>query len=203
MDLFNQHIDETINYLPQDGTVNYYGKLLTVKQADHYLDKLLTTIHWKNDEAVIFGRHIITKRKVAWYGNDNYDYTYSNITRQALKWTKELLELKQLVEAKTGDLFNSCLLNLYHNGDEGMAWHSDDEKTLGENSSIASFSFGAERKFSFKHRQTKETLSMMLEHGSLLVMKGTTQAHWLHCLPKSKRITTPRVNLTFRTMIQP
>ena len=92
MDLFNQHIDETINYLPHDGTVNYYGKLLTVKQADHYLDKLLSTIHWKNDEAVIFGRHIITKRKVAWYGNDNYDYTYSNITRQALKWTKELLE---------------------------------------------------------------------------------------------------------------
>ena len=203
MDLFNQHIDETINYLPQDGIVNYYGKLLTVKQADHYLDKLLTTIHWKNDEAVIFGRHIITKRKVAWYGNGNYDYTYSRITRQALKWTKELLELKQLVEAKTGDTFNSCLLNLYHNGDEGMAWHSDDEKTLGENSSIASFSFGAERKFSFKHRQTKETLSMMLEHGSLLVMKGTTQTHWLHCLPKSKRITMPRVNLTFRTMIQP
>lgn len=203
MDLFNQHIDETINYLPQDGTVNYYGKLLTVKQADHYLDKLLTTIHWKNDEAVIFGRHIITKRKVAWYGNDNYDYTYSKITRQALKWTKELLELKQLVEAKTGEPFNSCLLNLYHNGEEGMAWHSDDEKTLGENSAIASFSFGAERKFSFKHRQTKETLSMMLEHGSLLVMKGATQTHWLHCLPKSKRITAPRVNLTFRTMIQP
>lgn len=202
MDLFNQHIDETINYLPQDGTVNYYGKLLTVKQADHYLDKLLTTIHWKNDEAVIFGRHIITKRKVAWYGNDNYDYTYSKITRHALKWTKELLELKQLVEKKTGDSFNSCLLNLYHNGDEGMAWHRDDEKTLGENSAIASFSFGAERRFSFRHRQTKETISMMLEHGSLLVMKGATQTHWLHCLPKSKRITTPRVNLTFRTMIQ-
>jgi len=201
MDLFNQHIDETINYLPQGGTVNYYAKLLTVKQANHYLDKLLTTIHWKNDEAVIFGRHIITKRKVAWYGNDNYDYTYSNITRQALKWTKELLELKQLVEEKTGDLFNSCLLNLYHNGEEGMAWHSDDEKTLGLNSTIASFSFGAERKFSLKHKQTKETISMMLEHGSLLVMKDTTQTHWLHCLPKSKRITTPRVNLTFRTMI--
>jgi alkylated DNA repair dioxygenase AlkB len=202
MDLFNQHIDETINYLPQDGTVNYSGKLLTVKQADHYLDKLLTTIQWKNDEAVIFGRHIITKRKVAWYGNDNYDYTYSNITRRALKWTKELLELKQLVEEKTGDLFNSCLLNLYHNGDEGMAWHSDDEKMLGKDSTIASFSFGAERRFSFRHKQTKETISMMLEHGSLLVMKGATQTHWLHCLPKSKRITTPRVNLTFRTMIQ-
>jgi alkylated DNA repair dioxygenase AlkB len=202
MDLFSQHIDETTNYLPQDGTVNYYGKLLTHAQADHYLEKLLTTIAWKNDEAVIFGRHIITKRKVAWYGNENYSYAYSNITRHALKWTKELLELKQLVEEKTGEVFNSCLLNLYHNGDEGMAWHSDDEKTLGKDTTIASFSFGAERKFSFKHKQTKEVISMMLEHGSLLVMKDTTQTHWLHSLPKSKRITTPRVNLTFRTMIQ-
>jgi alkylated DNA repair dioxygenase AlkB len=202
MDLFSSDIDETMNYLPQDGTVNYYGKLLTRQQADHYLEKLLTTITWKNDEAVIFGRHIITKRKVAWYGNENYSYAYSNITRHALKWTKELLELKKLVEEKTGEVFNSCLLNLYHTGEEGMAWHSDDEKTLGKNSTIASFSFGAERKFSFKHRQSKEVVSMMLEHGSLLVMKDTTQTHWLHCLPKSKRITTPRVNLTFRTMIQ-
>lgn len=201
MNLFSDHIDETINYLPKDGTVNYYGKPLTRAQADFYLEKLLTTIQWKNDEAVIFGRHIITKRKVAWYGNDNYNYAYSNINRQALAWTKELLALKALVEKRTGETFNSCLLNLYHNGDEGMAWHSDDEKTLGENSAIASFSFGAERKFSFKHKQTKEIISMMLEHCSLLVMKGTTQTHWLHCLPKSKRITTPRVNLTFRTMI--
>src|ERR1044072_1269659 len=139
MDLFSNHIDETINYLPKDGTVNYFGKPLTCAQADHYLEKLLTTIQWKNDEAVIFGRHIITKRKVAWYGNDNYNYAYSNINRQALAWTKELLELKALVEERTGETFNSCLLNLYHNGDEGMAWHSDDEKTLGLNSAIASF----------------------------------------------------------------
>ncbi|HEX6430877.1 MAG TPA: alpha-ketoglutarate-dependent dioxygenase AlkB [Niastella sp.] len=201
MDLFSTEINETINFLPKDGIVNYYGKPLTRTQADYYLEKLLTTIAWKNDEAVIFGRHIITKRKVAWYGNENYSYNYSKITRHALKWTKELLELKTLVEGKTGGTYNSCLLNLYHNGDEGMAWHSDDEKTLGENSAIASFSFGAERKFSFKHKQTKETVTMMLEHGSLLVMKGTTQTHWLHCLPKSKRITTPRVNLTFRTMV--
>jgi len=202
MNLFSNHIDETINYLPQDGTVNYYGKLLTRQQADHYLEKLLTTIAWKNDEAVIFGRHIITKRKVAWYGNENYSYAYSNITRHALKWTKELLALKEMVEEKTGEVFNSVLLNLYHTGEEGMAWHSDDEKTLGKDSTIASFSFGAERKFSFKHKQTKEVVSMMLEHGSLLVMKDTTQTHWLHCLPKSKRIITPRVNLTFRTMMQ-
>ncbi|MCS3796379.1 alpha-ketoglutarate-dependent dioxygenase AlkB [Niastella sp. OAS944] len=201
MDLFSDKIDETINYLPKDGTVNYYGKPLTRVQADHYLEKLLTTIQWKNDEAVIFGKHIITKRKVAWYGNEHYNYAYSNVNRQALAWTKELLELKTLVEERTGETFNSCLLNLYHNGDEGMAWHSDDERSLGLNTAIASFSFGAERKFSFKHKASKEVISMMLGHGSLLVMKGTTQTHWLHCLPKSKRITTPRVNLTFRTMI--
>ncbi|OQP53587.1 alpha-ketoglutarate-dependent dioxygenase AlkB family protein [Niastella populi] len=200
MDLFSNHTDETINYLPKDGTVNYYGKPLTRTKADHYLEKLLTTIEWKNDEAVIFGRHIITKRKVAWYGDENYNYAYSNINRQALQWTKELLELKALVEERTGEVYNSCLLNLYHNGEEGMAWHSDDEKTLAENSAIASFSFGAERKFSFKHKQTKEVVSMVLGHGSLLVMKGATQTYWLHCLPKSKRITTPRVNLTFRIM---
>jgi alkylated DNA repair dioxygenase AlkB len=201
MDLFSHEINETRNYLPHDGTVLYYGKLLSHEQANYYLEQLLTTIAWKNDEAIIFGKHIVTKRKVAWYGNENYYYTYSNTTKQALLWTKELLQLKQLIEAKTGATFNSCLLNLYHNGDEGMAWHSDDEKSLGLNTVIASFSLGAERKFSFRHKQTKEVVSLILEHGSLLVMKDATQTHWLHSLPKSKRITTPRVNLTFRTIV--
>ncbi|MDQ6667858.1 MAG: alpha-ketoglutarate-dependent dioxygenase AlkB, partial [Thermoproteota archaeon] len=100
-----------------------------------------------------------------------------------------------------GTKFNSCLLNLYHNGDEGIAWHSDDEKPLGENSIIASLSFGAERKFSFKHKQTKQTISVVLEHGSLLIMKDATQTNWVHSLPKSKKITRPRINLTFRTIV--
>jgi alkylated DNA repair dioxygenase AlkB len=189
------------NLLPFDGEVNYYGKIIDTTEANQYLDSLLTTIQWKNDEAKIFGRHIITKRKVAWYGDDGYSYTYSNTTKQALSWTKELLELKALVGQLTGQQYNSCLLNLYHSGDEGMAWHSDDEKSLGKNTSIASLSFGAERKFSLKHRASKEPVSLQLEHGSLLVMKGATQSNWLHSLPNSKKITTPRVNLTFRTMI--
>src|SRR6187402_1646567 len=163
------------NLLPYDGEVNYYGQIMALQKADHYLDKLLNTIEWKNDEAVIFGRHIITKRKVAWYGDANYNYTYSNTTKQALQWTKELLELKTLVEELTGEQFNSCLLNLYHDGNEGMAWHSDDEKSLGKNTSIASLSFGAERKFALKHRANKEPVALLLENGSLLVMKGATQ----------------------------
>ncbi len=199
IDLFNSEIIG--NLLPFDGEVNYYGKVMTVAEANNYLYKLLNTVEWKNDEAIIFGKHIITRRKVAWYADAHYSYTYSNTTKQALLWTTELLQLKELVEQITGEKFNSCLLNLYHNGEEGMAWHSDDEKMLGKNSSIASLSFGAERKFALKHRLTKEATSLILENGSLLVMRGETQSHWLHSLPKSKRILTPRVNLTFRTMV--
>lgn len=199
MELFK--CDPTQNLLPSDGEVNYYGKVLSPAEADYFLFELLHHIAWKNDEAVIFGKHIITRRKVAWYGDKEFSYTYSNITRQALTWTGELRKLKTVVEKITGTVFNSCLLNLYHNGDEGMAWHSDDEKSLGKDSTIASLSFGEERRFSFRHKKSKEAISLSLEHGSLLVMKGTTQTNWLHSLPKSKKITGSRVNLTFRTML--
>lgn len=202
MELFENKIDETRNLLPTDGVVYYFGKVYSKVEADSYLDALLQRIEWKHDEAKFFGKHIITKRKVAWYGDQPFDYTYSNSTKQALPWTKELLELKAIVEQKTGTTYNSCLLNLYHDGSEGMAWHSDDEKALSKDSSIASLSFGAERKFTLKHKETKESTSIVLEHGSLLEMKGTTQTYWLHSLPKSKRVTSPRVNLTFRTMMR-
>lgn len=190
------------NWLPQDGRVNYYGRLFSQKEADFYLIRLLEIIEWRNDEAVIFGKKIITKRKVAWYGEKPYEYTYSNTTKYALPWTKELLELKNIVEKETDETFNSCLLNLYHNGDEGMAWHSDGETDLKKNGAIGSLSFGAERKFAFKHKQTSEKVEMILEHGSLLVMKDTTQVNWLHRLPPTKKVTVPRVNLTFRTIVQ-
>ena len=202
MDLFDNTPSETKNLLPKDGTVNYYGKLLNRKEADHYFEKLLTGIQWKNDEAIIFGNKIITKRKVAWYGEKPFEYTYSKTTKLALPWTNELLELKTLIEQKTGDAFNSCLLNLYHSGEEGMAWHSDGETDLKKNGAIASLSFGAERKFSFKHKQTKEMVSLLLEHGSLLMMKGTAQKNWLHRLPPTKSIMKPRINLTFRTIVE-
>jgi len=199
MDLFNS--DATTNLLPCDGIVNYYGSVLKQQESMHYLDKLLTTLEWKNDEVVIFGKHMVTSRKVAWYADGGYAYRYSNTIKYPLSWTGELLELKAIAEKVSGATFNSCLLNLYHNGDEGMAWHSDDEKSLGHNMAIASFSFGAERKFYFKHKKTKKLVSIVLENGSLLLMKGATQANWLHSLPKSKKIKKPRVNLTFRTVI--
>lgn len=202
MDLFSTEFDAHKNLLPKDGTVLYYGKIMNNSQAQHFYNRLLESIEWKNDEAIIFGQLITTKRKVAWYGETNFKYSYSKITKEALLWTPELQQLKALVEEKTGETYNSCLLNLYHDGNEGMAWHSDAEKDLKKNGAIASLSFGAERKFAFKHKTTKETVSLILENGSLLVMKDETQTNWLHRLPPTKKIFKPRINLTFRTIVK-
>jgi alkylated DNA repair dioxygenase AlkB len=198
MTAFNKY--RMSNILNKDGTVDYYGKILLSEETNQYFDLLMQNIQWEKDEVIIFGKHITTRRKVAWYGDSEYLYTYSNTTKRALAWTKELSGLKQIVEGYAGIKFNSCLLNLYHNGNEGMGWHSDDEKSLGKNNIIASLSFGAERKFVFKHKQTKQTVSLALEHGSLLIMKDATQSNWLHSLPKCKNIIQPRINLTFRTI---
>ena len=189
------------NLLPQDGTVNYYGKIVNQDEADRFYRLLFEEILWQHDEAIIFGRKIITKRKVAWYGETAFEYTYSNTTKRALPWTKTLLQLKQIVEQKTGETFNSCLLNLYHSGSEGMAWHSDGEKDLKKNGAIGSLSFGAERRFAFKHKISRQTIALLLEHGSLLIMKDETQTHWQHRLPPTTKVYEPRINLTFRTIV--
>jgi alkylated DNA repair dioxygenase AlkB len=199
MDLFG--FDSDLNILPYDGDVYYYGGILEYDFAKQIRLDLLQNIAWKNDEVVIHGKHIITDRKIAWYGDKPYSYTYSNTTKQAHVWTAELLQLKQIVEKHSNAVFNSCLLNLYHTGAEGLSWHSDNEKELGKNSVIASLSLGAKRKFSFKHKQSRETVSLELEEGSLLLMKGETQQHWLHSLPKTTKVHEPRINLTFRQML--
>lgn len=200
MDLFSQFNSTPQNLLSKDGTVLYYGIVLNREGANTYYNILMNTIQWRNDEAVIFGKHMVTKRKVAWYAEEAFEYSYSNTTKTALPFTKELLALKALAEKETGETYNSCLLNLYHDGSEGMAWHSDGEKDLKKNGAIASLTFGAERKFAFKHKQTKEVVSLVLQHGSLLVMKDETQTHWLHRLPPTKLKHRPRINLTFRTI---
>lgn len=200
MDLFGA--DPRTNHLPHDGVVNYHGPILSPTETRTYFETLLHTIPWKNDESVIFGKRIITARKVAWYGDSAFSYTYSGTTKQALPWTPELAALKTLVETLSQAHFNSCLLNLYHDGNEGMGWHSDDEKSLVSDSSIASISLGAEREFRFKHKRSDHKAAILLASGSLLVMRGSTQTHWLHSIPKTKKITTPRINLTFRSMVQ-
>ncbi|WP_333661683.1 alpha-ketoglutarate-dependent dioxygenase AlkB family protein [Chishuiella changwenlii] len=200
MDLFNDLFDGNQNLLPKDGIVNYFGQIMSDQEANDYYSILLQEIEWRNDQAVIFGKLIETKRKIAWYGDIPFSYTYSNVTKTALVWTETLLKLKKIVEEKTGETYNSCLLNLYHDGSEGMAWHSDGEKQLKRHGAIGSLSFGAERKFAFKHKETKEVVSLNLASGSLLVMKGETQDYWLHRLPPTKKIFSPRINLTFRTI---
>lgn len=202
MNLFEQHTDPNKNWLPYDGTVRYLGKIFSPTECEQFYKRLMNEIAWKNDEAVIFSKHIITKRKVAWYADKPYEYIYSKIHRTALLWTALLLELKQIIEEKTEQKYNSCLLNLYHNGDEGMAWHSDDERDLQTNGSIASLSFGATRRFAIKHKQTKHKEVFDLNDGDLLEMKNETQTHWVHNIAKTKRIFAPRINLTFRQMIK-
>lgn len=186
--------------LPYQGDVQYFGCALPPDVIDKCFENLAQNVKWQHDEVMMFGKVITTKRKIAWYADQAYSYTYAKKTKVALPWIPDLIRLKDIVEELTGERYNSCLLNLYHNGSEGMGWHCDNEPELKPNGAIASLSLGAERNFNFKHKTTKETRTQRLEHGSLLVMKGQTQEYWLHSLPVSKKIEDPRINLTFRTI---
>ena len=189
------------NLLPKDGTVHYYGKIFTEEQSAIYYVKLLNEINWQHDVVKIFGKEIITKRKVAFLGDEGISYKYSGKTKIAENWLKFILEIKSTVEQISTEKFNACLLNYYHNGSDAMSWHSDNEKEILKHSAIASVSFGAERKFGFKHNFSKEEISLMLENGSLLIMKDETQIYWKHKLYTNAKITEPRINLTFRTIV--
>ena len=199
--LNNTPLDSAVSsqtIINMDGIAIYTDSLIPAEKSEFFLLQLSKNIQWKNDESVIFGKHYITRRKTAWYGDGPFNYTYSKIKRTALPWTNELLEIKHVVENNESTKFNSCLLNFYHDGDDGMGWHADNEKELKKNSVIASVSFGAEMKFSFKHKLNKDIIDLILGNGSLLVMKEQIQTHWIHQLPKSKKIKEPRINLTFR-----
>ncbi|GHE43800.1 DNA methylase [Sphingobacterium griseoflavum] len=200
MILFEADPQPERNLLPYDGSVYYYGQIFPQTLADHYYQQLLAQLAWEHDRAVIYGKTIHTKRKVAWYGDQPFQYTYSGVLKTAMPWTAPLEYIKQAVEAKSGATFNSCLCNLYHDGSEGMAWHSDAEKDLKKHGVIASVTFGARRKFGFKHKLNKQTVYLELAHGSLLTMQDQTQDYWMHRLPPTTKIKSPRINLTFRTI---
>jgi len=193
--------DPAENLLPCDGVVTYHGPVFTPDESEGHLARLIAEIPWEHDESVIFGKRIVTKRKVAWFADGGRPYAYSGTMKHAHPWTEHLLSLKTVAEKISGATCNSCLLNLYQDGGEGMGWHSDDERSLAPCAPILSMSFGAERKFSFRHKRTRETVSVSLENGSLLVMAGETQRHWHHQLPKTAKVSSPRVNLTFRLVI--
>jgi len=193
----NEKIPNIIN---KDGEAIYYGSIYNDEHISALFIELSNKINWVNETVIMFGKEITTKRKVAFYADKGIQYTYSQKTKQGLEWIPILNELKLDVEKHTFQKYNACLLNYYHDGMEGMGWHADNEKEILPNSSIASLSLGADRKFSFKHKISKETVSILLENGSLLEMKGTLQSNWLHALPKTTKVLTPRINLTFRQM---
>jgi alkylated DNA repair dioxygenase AlkB len=200
MDLFDYQAQRPANLLPCNGQVRYYGSIFNRADADAIFHQLQTETPWAPDQVHMHGQIINTRRNIAWYGARPYVYSYSRTQRTARAFTPLLTRLKAQVEQKTGEHFNACLLNLYHDGRVGMGWHSDSERELKHHGTIASLSFGAVRKFAFKHKHNQKNLSVELHHGSLLTMAGEIQSHWLHSLPPSQTIRAPRINLTFRTI---
>ncbi len=188
--------------IKHDGEAIYYPCVFDGATAINLLAELVQNIEWQHDQVIMFGKQITTKRKVAWYAGDGISYTYAGKRKDPLFWTPLLLSIKEKVEKQTGAKYNACLLNLYHAGDEGMSWHRDNEKEIVPESSIASVSFGAARKFAFKHVSDDQKMEVILEHGSILDMRGSIQQHWYHALPPSKKIKDLRVNLTFRLLIK-
>jgi alkylated DNA repair dioxygenase AlkB len=199
--LLDQQQQDTIHtVLEKDGRVEYMPGFFNDDQSTLLFDQLLLSLDWQTDQLMMFGKVITTKRKVAWVGDPGCSYTYSGVKKSPQAWTPELLQIKAEIEKLAGCTFNSCLLNLYHNGEEGMGWHSDDEKELDPKAPIVSVSFGASRKFAFKHKIDKTKAVIILENGSVLIMHPPTQEYWSHSLVTTKLATPARINLTFRSI---
>ena len=204
MDLFSTEGQEkTFEVISlQDGEILFMRNFFTSSEAKNYFELLQNNINWKQEEVKFYGKTFPVPRKTAWYGYEGFNYSYSGITCFPEIWTKELLEIKKEIEKFIPDEdFTSVLLNLYNNGDDKMGWHADDEKELGKNPTIASVSLGETRRFNIKHKQNPELhYKFELTSGSLLVMRGALQHHWVHQIPAQKKIKDPRINLTFRTI---
>lgn len=184
-----------------DAEVYFDPHFFSEAESNLYFSRLMNEVNWKQESIKLFGKLRPMPRLTAWYGDKGY--TYSGLMNEPQPWLPILQELKEKVEQASGQVYNSVLLNLYRAGQDSMGWHSDDEAALGEEPSIASLSFGAERKFSFKHKSRKDIKphSIYLTNGSLLVMQGPTQHNWLHHVPKTVKVVQPRINLTFRKVV--
>lgn len=181
-----------------DAEVYYAPNFFSQTESDAYFLKLEQEISWQQESIKMFGRELPMPRLTAWYGDKGY--TYSGLYNAPMPWVPVLQELRERVAQAGGHLYNSVLLNFYRHGNDSMGWHADDETVLGEEPAIASLSFSGERRFSLKHRTRKDLkpVHINLAHGSLLLMQGPTQHHWLHHIPKTKHPVQPRINLTFR-----
>jgi len=192
---------DAINLNLPDSEIRYYPSFIAAEEAHNYLELFKNTILWQQDDIQIFGKTYAQPRLTALYADNAKPYTYSGITMKPHKFTKELVAIKRKLESEVATNFTTCLLNLYRDGSDSNGWHADNEKELGKNPIIASITLGQERFFHLKHRTQKELKhKLLLEHGSLLLMQGETQHHWLHQIPKTKKPMNERINLTFRVV---
>jgi alkylated DNA repair dioxygenase AlkB len=197
-DLFGASLAD-VNLLPCDGIVNDFGVVLRPAEADEMYTRLLSGLPWRPDVAMVNDVAVETARHALWYAERPFRYVHSGVARVADAWPGDLLDdVRRLAEDLARARFDSCVLNLYHDGSEGMAWHSDSEAAYGPHTTIASLSLGATRKFAFLHKRTRERRDMMLHHGQFIVMRGETQRHWLHAVAKTTTVSIPRISLTFR-----
>ena len=191
----------TKNILPQDGETYWFDSFFNELESNRFFQTLIDEIPWKQSPIIIFGKSVMQPRLTAWFGDSQKEYRYSGITLQPEPWTPTLLEIKQRIESVAQVTFNGALLNLYRDEKDSMGWHRDNEKELGIEPTIGSVSFGASRKFQFKHIHDKTMRkSIELTHGSFLLMRGKTQQYWLHCIPKETKVHLPRINITFRVI---
>ena len=184
-----------------DADLHYHRQFFARETADRLLLNLKDKIEWTQNTIRFYGKESLVPRLEAWYGDPGKSYAYSGIHMYPKPWTEDLLQIKQAIEKQSGKIFNSVLINYYRDGKDRVAWHSDDEKELGQNPVIGSVSLGAERKFKLRHKKYKENgckAEILLQHGSFLLMKGPTQHHWMHEIPRTAKPIGPRINLTFR-----
>jgi alkylated DNA repair dioxygenase AlkB len=196
--IFENEPERGESLLQSDGTAVLHTSAITPLRAAALFGIFAADLAWEARQVFVFGRWVAQPRLTAWYGDPGQSYRYSGIKLRPHPWTSELTEVRALCEQLAGTRFNSVLANLYRDGSDGVAWHADDESELGENPVIASVSLGQERRFDLRHRDTGETVRTQPPSGSVLVMAGSTQHHWLHQVPKTAKPVGPRINLTFR-----
>jgi len=205
MNFFTEELftENKIDYDLPGAEIEYFPEFFSRKKSLFFLSKLIDTIKWKQNIIKMYGKENPVPRLEAWYGNPGKSYAYSGIRMEPNPWTDELKEIKRSIEAEVEITFNSVLINYYRDGQDRVAWHSDDEKELGKNPVIGSVSFGAERTFKLRHKKYKENnlkQSIVLKNGSFLLMKGATQHHWMHEIPRTAKPIESRINLTFRVI---
>ena len=194
----NQNIDEKIKI--RDGEYQFFKAFFSKDESDKYFSDLLNNIKWRQESMNMYGKQVLFPRLTSWYGDNDKPYSFSGIKLNPHPWTKELLEIKQKIAKYTSAQFNSVLLNRYRSGNDSISWHTDAEPELGKNPVIASVNFGATRKFQLRHIQTREKIEIELMHGSLLIMQGELQHFWQHQVPKTSKVVSERINLTFRVI---